>query len=1104
MSFYAKYPIGGGGGAGSVTEVTGTAPIVVIDGTTTPNISMPAATTLVDGYLTAANFIIFNNKQSTITIGSLDAQTANANGLALVSNVLSQQSASATAPGLINTAAQTLAGVKTFNAIINANGGIDTSSAATLTIGGTNANVINIGNAGTTVNIQGTTIYENTPVLQVVDPLITINKGGAAGSGQNSGIEIEEAGSITGYTVTSASRNSWLLKAPNTAGIATITPGAGGITLNQSSHDPVTIGTANGLSLSTQALSLALSSTSTTGALSSTDWNTFNGKQAAGNYITALTGDATASGPGSVALTLATVNSNVGSFGTASSVSTITVNGKGLITAASNTAIQITESQVTNLVTDLAAKQATITGAATTITTTDLTASRALISNASGKVAVSAVTDTELGYVSGVTSSIQTQLNAKGVGSVTSVAMSVPAFLSVAGSPITSSGTLAVTLSGTALPLANGGTGQTTKAAAFDALSPMTTSGDIIYGGASGTGTRLAAGVSGQFLKSNGTSAPAWQTLPVVNYIANGYADNSTTGWATYANTAGTSPVTGTGGSPSVTISTSASSPLIGTNSFLMAKGASNLQGNGWSYDFTIDTGYQAKALQISANYLVASGTFVAGSGPTSPSDVTVWIYDVTNAVIIQPSSISFLSNNTSIADQFNATFQTASNSTSYRLIFHVGSTSASAYTLKMDNIIVTPSTYVYGTPVTDEQNYTPTITGFGTPTAVDFKWSRDGDKMYIRGKFTYGTTTATANQISLPAGYTIDSGKVGTLLVLGMGQRNVAAGTDFGTTPILGTGGNAYISLARASSTATGLTAANGNDLGNSGTVQEFFALVPITGWSSSVQTSDQTDTRVVSARVGGNPASSSANATIVFPTVSFDTHGAYNSTTGIYTVPVSGIYKVGGFVEGTAAGGSLYHLYKNGSFDSVIGVQNSNSAGSLSGNINVVIGDQLTVRCNNGTDATANCNVYFERVSGPSAIAATELIAASYWVSANFAATTTTPINFDSREFDTHGAVTTSATAWKFTAPVSGTFSVSLSAVYSGGSMTCYIYKNGTIYKNLASSLSTVNGSGTALIKLLAGEFIDIRPNGNNTISGGALSGTNTANINIHKIGL
>lgn len=57
------------------------------------------------------------------------------------------------------------------------------------------------------------------------------------------------------------------------------------------------------------------------------------------NAITALTGDGTASGPGSVALTLATVNTNTGSFGGASSVPSFTVNGKGLITAASSTAV---------------------------------------------------------------------------------------------------------------------------------------------------------------------------------------------------------------------------------------------------------------------------------------------------------------------------------------------------------------------------------------------------------------------------------------------------------------------------------------------------------------------------------------------------------------------------------------------------------------------------------------------------------------------------------------------------------------------------------------------------------------------------------------------
>jgi hypothetical protein len=48
-------------------------------------------------------------------------------------------------------------------------------------------------------------------------------------------------------------------------------------------------------------------------------------------------------------------------------------------------------------------------------------------------------------------------------GTVTSVAATVPSFLSVSGSPITSTGTLAISYSGTALPVVNGGTGVTTS-----------------------------------------------------------------------------------------------------------------------------------------------------------------------------------------------------------------------------------------------------------------------------------------------------------------------------------------------------------------------------------------------------------------------------------------------------------------------------------------------------------------------------------------------------------------------------------------------------------------------------------------------------------------
>jgi len=93
------------------------------------------------------------------------------------------------------------------------------------------------------------------------------------------------------------------------------------------------------------------------------------------------------------------------------------------------------------------------------------------------------------------------------LGYVTSVAASVPAFLSIAGSPITSSGTLAITYSGTALPVANGGTGQTTASAAFNALSPVTSTGDLIIGNGTNSATRLAIGANGYVLTSDGTTA---------------------------------------------------------------------------------------------------------------------------------------------------------------------------------------------------------------------------------------------------------------------------------------------------------------------------------------------------------------------------------------------------------------------------------------------------------------------------------------------------------------------------------------------------------------------------------------------------------------------
>jgi hypothetical protein len=87
--------------------------------------------------------------------------------------------------------------------------------------------------------------------------------------------------------------------------------------------------------------------------------------------------------------------------------------GKVVVTSVTDTELGYISGLSSNVQTQLNNKQGTITGGASTITTSDLTVNRALVSNASGKVVVSGVSSTELGYLIGVTSDIQTQLDAK-------------------------------------------------------------------------------------------------------------------------------------------------------------------------------------------------------------------------------------------------------------------------------------------------------------------------------------------------------------------------------------------------------------------------------------------------------------------------------------------------------------------------------------------------------------------------------------------------------------------------------------------------------------------------------------------------------------------
>jgi hypothetical protein len=198
---------------------------------------------------------------------------------------------------------------------------------------------------------------------------------------------------------------------------------------------------------------------------------------------------------------------------------------------------------------------------------------------------------------------------------VTSVAATVPAFLSIAGSPITTSGTLAISYSGTALPIANGGTGQTTASAAFNALSPVTATGDLIIGNGTNSATRLAIGTNNYVLTSNGTTATWAAATGGVTQIVAG--TNVTI-----------SPVGGTG---TVTINSSGGGGSAYTRTTFTATAGQT------AFTVTYAVGY----LQIYVNgVLLTDSDYTASSGTGFTLNVACVVGDIVEALVITTSVV--------------------------------------------------------------------------------------------------------------------------------------------------------------------------------------------------------------------------------------------------------------------------------------------------------------------------------------------------------------------------------------------------------------------------------------------------------------------------------
>jgi|694.fasta_scaffold32172_4 hypothetical protein len=330
-----------------VTDVTATAPIVSSRGTT-PDISIPPATASANGYMTSA----YAAKLDGIAAGAqVNVATNLAQGTRTGTTVPITSSTGTTAT--LDVATTSLAGVMSSADKTKLDG---IATGATANTGTVTSVATGTGLTGGTITTTGTISIDSTVVTltgaQTLTnktlTLPTIGGTGATFNGSTSGTTVLKAAAAAGTTTITMPATTGTMAL--TSDLPTVNSGA--LTLNigtaAATNNTVTVITgtgfnANSASAATYQLGIgpaltALASTMTgagTGFIRKNGADTYSidtNTYLTGNQSITLTGDVTGSGTTSIATTLATVNSNVGTF------NNVTVNAKGLVTSASNVA----------------------------------------------------------------------------------------------------------------------------------------------------------------------------------------------------------------------------------------------------------------------------------------------------------------------------------------------------------------------------------------------------------------------------------------------------------------------------------------------------------------------------------------------------------------------------------------------------------------------------------------------------------------------------------------------------------------------------------------------------------------------------------------------
>jgi len=654
-------------------------------------------------------------------------------------------------------------------------------------------------------------------------------------------------------------------------------------------------------------------------------------------------------------------------------------------------------------------------------------------------------------------------------------------------------------------------TNQSLDTTAINTLSGIVTTNQTIDLAALATlsGNLIA---SGQTLLANDTGTGGGSSVNsgvmFRNYVLNGNFETQNdwslfniSGYVSGTVPTTTAPTIGSASSISLTLSTA--NKLSDNYSLAVSASSTSgfIAGQGIiSPVYSLQTRDQAKILGFNFVYQALSGATTMAFNGNNTGTWGVYFWDNTNSGWIQPAGVYNLVQSQGVGIA-TGSFQTPSNMTSFRMaLLAVEKTSGSA-TLLLDDVSVSPQILATGAAITDSvlDSTISFSASFGTVTNQAIYTSRRGDKLLLQGSFKTGTETGSTGYIQLGS-YAIDYSKIPNASA---GQIvGWAAGTSSATTGLITVPQSAFVFVDGSTtnqlffayqSTSSALAKVNANAIFNGTQTITFYAEIPVTGWSSNTVVSSDTDTRVVAAfaYASASTQSVSSNAAINFDSILYDTHSVITtggSGTWKYTAPISGFYEIAVSInDGT---GNNAKLYKNGVASYYFkGGTTGLGGGTLQVKLNA--GDYVSVNCGgsttvNGASDGNGTHISIKRLSGPAVIAQSETVAASYYVSTNYSVTANQAINFDTKLYDSHAAVTTgSSNSWKFTAPVVGYYLITL--VYStSGSGSSVLYKNGSSYRKFVTPPGAGACGASATIQLNAGDYISINSDATETVTG------------------